>query len=172
MAQSAGTKTAATEAQIIDEFDFGSEEMTKAEVMEKGGVTTPKAVENWMKDGLPFHKFRRRDANGKIRVTTVFMRQDVDDFLAARGADKATPVKPDALARTEVVAPLVAMKALFEHAGLLPQQREHFITTEQVVSEYGLCEADLKRLVDEKQLRKFAGKDGKRKWSRRQIEAL
>jgi hypothetical protein len=176
MAPATGTEKAkakTAEAHIVDEFDLQPDEMTRTEVMEKGGVATTKSVQNWMKSGLKFQRLRRRDAkDGKIRLTPIFMRPDVDEFLASRDDKASAPVKTNALVRPETVAPLVAIKAMFEHAGLIPQQRKAFIETSEVVAEYGLCANELWRLEQDEMLRRFAGPHGRSLWSRREIEAL
>jgi hypothetical protein len=168
-------KSAAVKAQIVDEFDLQQDELLKEQVKELGGVKSDKAVENWMKEGLPFQKLRRRGKDGQVRIQSVFMRDEVEKFLA----DKAEqPQQSGAMVvGGQRVDPMQLMMAVLDKAMPAKVDRaDLFITTEQVLKDYPLSRGTLNRLAKEGVLRRFSHskkpKGWEYLWSRKQIENL
>lgn len=179
------TKTGAAKAEeghVLDEYDLQPGEMTKEQVADKARVTL-RAVEIWKKEGkLPARKVRRRittSDTGKevIKQVLIFMQDDVEKFLAEKDAAVEIPTIDRPSPETAIAA---RGNTDFQTAAMTYVVRKlsgedeppAFLTIDQATEIYGLSPAEWHRLVNNGDLRRFSGKNGRTMLSRRQIESL
>lgn len=173
-------KTAAAKAEVVDEYDLATGEVTKEQFVDQmPDVKTFRTIENWVRDGLITQvKLRRRDpVTGKVRSMPIFMQDDIDKLKEERNKAEVTrTAKPGALAMVAGQAsPEMHALAFIARAvggGGLDPDREPFIPIAQAAEEYKLSVPGILQLAEAKLIIIISGKNGKHMVSRRQLENI
>ncbi len=184
------------ETDIDDEYTLQPDEMTKEMVRAELGFKNVRSVEMLKKNGdIPAQKLRRR-VDGEVRQQVIFKREDVLKFKTKSDSPVNIPTveKSNAMEKAKSTeqseflnaSQVFVAEKLLEAANIMQSftkqlpgaaapmgdDKPKFLTVEQASNEYGLAQAEIKRLIKDGVIRGFTGSKGETLVSRKQIENL